>query len=318
MDTTGKLAPGIVGITVCMILVLAVALPVIGAMIATIDVEEASGTNEISQSQGLTKFTEPAEWHYSDGRVSMGGGQAQDLQDWTMFTDSMVIQAILDLEQNPVLRVFRGPGDFMMYSEADVSFDGRTLAVVGSGSGTASRTMSDDSPYVLATYVAAFGEMDYGYTDSASMGVVIGDGATMVRPIVSSSIRDNSNVTGMLFFDGRSFKAVDTGDVDLSGLSANMGTENVDGISVPTVGSVMNGDTYITGWYAPFDWTYTEDSPGAMAKTVLNILPLILVVALFVLVVRWMQSGTGGLETSAFLGGSRAPRRPNDGWRDKR
>mgnify|MGYP003312405445 CR=1 FL=1 len=49
MDSTGKLAPGIVGITVCMILVVAVALPVMGAMIGLVDRGEL-GPGEVTES----------------------------------------------------------------------------------------------------------------------------------------------------------------------------------------------------------------------------------------------------------------------------
>lgn len=313
MDATGKLAPGITGIVVCLILVMAVALPVMHAMIATIEVEEASGTNELSQTKGLTRFSEPAEWHYSDGFVSMGGGEALALEDWTMFTDSMIVQIIKDVAQNPVLRVFKGHSDFMMYWEADISYDGRTLTVSGSGSGTESLTMSDDSPYVLADYVAAFGGMDYGFIDSIRLNLVLGDGGVMVRPIVSSDLRDAANVTGLLYYDG-GFSVVDVGDVDISRLSVSTDARVVDGLSVPEVVSVYDGDTPVRGWYAPLEWTYTEKSTAAMAKTVLSILPLVLVVALFILVVRWMQAGVGRSETEAFLGSSRQ----YDGWRDKR
>lgn len=49
MDSTGKLAPGIVGVTVCMILVVAVALPVMGAMIGLVDQGEL-GPGEVTES----------------------------------------------------------------------------------------------------------------------------------------------------------------------------------------------------------------------------------------------------------------------------
>lgn len=49
MDSTGKLAPGIVGITVCLILVVAVALPVMGSMIGLVDKGEL-GPGEVTES----------------------------------------------------------------------------------------------------------------------------------------------------------------------------------------------------------------------------------------------------------------------------
>lgn len=319
MDTTGKLAPGIVGITVCLILVLAVALPVIGAMISTIDVDEASGSNDIQETPGLTKHTRAASWHYSNGLVSMDGGQAHLTDDWMMVTDSMVVQDhIVDVHEITHLTVIKEPSDYVVLSEADIRFDGQRLTVTGPlADGTGTATISDSCAYVLATYVADFGRIDYGYTGLDSAAVVLGEGGMMIKSLIDHDIR-NMEVTGAVIFDGSTFRAIDTGSIDVSGMAADMGTVSVGGLDVPEVGGITNDGAPVTGWYAPLHWEYTDDSAAAMAKTVLSILPLILVVALFVLVVRWMQAGVGGSETSAFLGGSRAPRRPNDGWRDKR
>lgn len=93
-----------------------------------------------------------------------------------------------------------------------------------------------------------------------------------------------------------------------------------DGLMVPFLDSVQSGGSDVSGWYVPLDWEYTGEGVvdrQPMVKAVLSVLPVILVVALLVLVVRWMQEDAGRPETDSFLGRGRA-RRPYDGWRDRR
>lgn len=88
-------------------------------------------------------------------------------------------------------------------------------------------------------------------------------------------------------------------------------------LEAPLLVSVSKGGSPLTGWYVPTEWEFTGQGTvmkQSLIYSVLSMIPLILVVALFILVVRWMQAGTGREETQALLG--RGP--GNDGWRDRR
>ena len=89
-------------------------------------------------------------------------------------------------------------------------------------------------------------------------------------------------------------------------------------LEVPLLESVSKGGSTLSGWYVPVEWQFTGMGTvmkESMIHTVLSIVPLILVVALVILVARWMQAESGSSETDALLGGGRLP---NDGWRDRR
>lgn len=89
-------------------------------------------------------------------------------------------------------------------------------------------------------------------------------------------------------------------------------------LEVPMLETVSHSGSLVTGWYIPIEWTHTGTGTvtvKTMIYSVLSVIPLILVVALFILVVRWMQAESGVKETDALLGGGRPK---YDGWRDRR
>lgn len=89
-------------------------------------------------------------------------------------------------------------------------------------------------------------------------------------------------------------------------------------LEVPMLETVSLAGSPVAGWFIPMEWEHTGTGTvtvKTMIYTVLSVIPLILVVALFILVVRWMQAESGVKETDALLGGGRPK---YDGWRDRR
>lgn len=89
-------------------------------------------------------------------------------------------------------------------------------------------------------------------------------------------------------------------------------------LEVPMLESVSLAGSPVAGWFIPMEWEHTGTgivTVKTMIYSVLSVVPLILVVALFILVARWMRPESGAPETDALLGGSRPK---YDGWRDRR
>lgn len=89
-------------------------------------------------------------------------------------------------------------------------------------------------------------------------------------------------------------------------------------LDVPMLEQVSRLGYSLEGWYIPIEWTHTGTGTvtvKTMIYSVVSVVPLILVVALFILVARWMRPESGVKETDALLGGGRPK---YDGWRDRR
>lgn len=406
MDATGKLAPGIVGIVVCLILVMAVALPVMNSMIATIADEEsvpgpvtATGTNAADMDDAYA-LLEPSSTAYN----------------WvfTGITDSDDVALVYEINKQQKERIVN-PSGFRLLVSSDgrtpgvvISLEGTDLKVYYSGLVNVFTIPTNDSAYIdiafkkvsgdpqlqiyrwfsaqdqewvtftdvnwvfSKTYVTGGGtwtlEPTHGFM-SGNPGSFLGDGSAFhfdtygsralavdVTPAIGLDQRvfmlDNGRILDLDDLEnpikesvsltkassgevgGPVLKATVTGASSAVEFSSSSATEVLSGtasgyvgtwtevafeggLDVPRLDSVESGGSAVSGWYVPLEWEYTgmgivDREP--IAKTVLSIVPLVLVVALFILVVRWMQAGVGRAETDAFLGS----RRRYDGWRDRR
>lgn len=407
MDATGKLAPGITGIVVCLILVMAVALPVMHAMIAAIPDEEsvpgpvtASGTNGASLDDAYA-LLEPSRTDYhwlittitdTDDVVlvfSNENGITEEVVDPSGFkilvSSSSTGRSILcTLDGNDfrvyfssIATVFTIPTNAVIYIDYEMESGVPHFKIHRFFTGADQERMDiSDVDWVFAkTYETQLGigrkwmgyEPTHGFM-SGGPSAFLGDGSAF--HMTTDGTRTLVDLTPAAGLDQRVFRLDDGRILDLDDLdvpikeaasftkatseeiggpvlrttvtsdakaidfSSSSATEVLSGtaadyvgtwtdvpfqggLDVPRLDSVSSGGSAVSGWYVPLDWEYTgmgivDREP--MAKTVLSILPLVLVVALFILVVRWMQAGVGRSETEAFLGG----RRGYDGWKDRR
>lgn len=213
MDSTGKLAPGIVGITVCLILVAAVALPVMGAMIGLVDKGETgpgtvteSGANAFDPSYPTFNYVEAPSraagcgWaivKLSDGweaRFIQNGGTvgSSSVDSYTMIvpaasaTDTgriTVSSGTVTIELEGIAHAYP---DFATGSSVNIGFAWSEpfskyivmvdVSVADSGGTHIYPYLFDDVPFVFTQHVDGMPAATHGYVSGAP-GSVMGDGA---------------------------------------------------------------------------------------------------------------------------------------------
>lgn len=211
MDSTGKLAPGIAGITVCMILVVAVALPVMGAMIGLVDRGELgpgevteSGANAFDASSPTYNYVAPPARSTTYGwaivktasgfdvRYGMSGGASgsSSVDSYTMIipgtaaSESGRVTASSDtviIELGGVLHTYA----LDVGSSVNIAFQYAVpfsyylvnvdATIVDSGGTHIYPYQFDDVPFVFAQHVDGMPAATHGYVSGAP-SAVIGDG----------------------------------------------------------------------------------------------------------------------------------------------
>ena len=212
MDSTGKLAPGIVGVTVCMILVVAVALPVMGAMIGLVDRGETgpgtvteSGANAFDPSYPTFNYVEApsrgsaygwaivklsAGW---EARFIQNGGTvaSSSVDSYTMIvpaasaTDTgriTVSSGTVTIELEGIAHAYP---EFATGSSVNIGFFWSEdfsehivraeVSVVDGGGTHIYPYLFDDVPFVFTQHVDGMPAATHGYVSGAP-GSVMGDG----------------------------------------------------------------------------------------------------------------------------------------------
>lgn len=331
---TGRLTPGIVAAVVCLIVFLAIVLPVTASMSSLIPTEDRTMENPVGSGRAvMLEAGEGATWVLdpSAGTLSLDGGDPVHVDSWFLYTARCSV-------------VYPVDGRVMVFQQSEGSFSSSNLPLkVVAFPSAASQSVrflsvqdgqdhnvaSDTTSFALASYVPGLGmEADYGYT-SGSPAAVIGGGA------IVHVVGDPQEAVGSRHYVKALWYAADPvfpGGVSIyvvPGTSTDPYPMNVRYVTVQTsetdgqvrVDSLAySGDPHIEGdplagpllgWWVPLTWT-APGEPSTVAAIV-GMVPVVLLAGLAAGVCGWAvrrprRSSPASSRSSPF----------SDGWRDAR
>ena len=318
MDETGKLSPGIMGVTICLILLMAAVIPITAAMTATIPGGMASGVNHPAQTDETyaTVINAPATLHYGADGFSYNSGEAQELTAFFFMCPSAfgVLAASTDPnDDHPFFWIYKAEtSSSFVYAEVDMSLTSSGLTITADGA----ELISSSDDWVMIDYVPAFGVAATHIFASGAINAVLGDGdGVLVKPTVTANSKtDITSIHGMIWYDKTAFMTSgETRPYEAANLRVNETNRIVDGIAVKEITSITDtsDDSVVDGWFVPLKWRVVQDGNNLMVKNLLNIVPVLLLAALILMITRWM--GRGGTSRGFIRG-----RIPGDGVRSER
>lgn len=316
MSDTGKLSPGIMGVTICLILMMAVVLPITAAMAATIPGGEASGTNHPTETSEdyATVINAPATLHYGASGFTYNGGDPVVLTDFFFMCPSAfgVLTASTDpTDPYPFFWIYKADtSSSFVYAEVDMALTSSGLTITADGT----QLVSSSDKWVMISDVPAFGMEATHIYASGEINCVLGDGTGVVVKPTSPAKDAIRNIHGMIWYDKTAFAS--SGDVrpyDAADLVALSDTMIVNGIAVKNLQRIKDtsNDSTVNGWYVPLKWRVVQDGNNLMVKALVGMVPVILLAALVLMITRWM--GRGGTSRGFVRG-----RIPGDGVRSER
>lgn len=283
-DTTGKLPGGILSIVICVVLMMAIVVPVTNGMASSIESGVYEGSNDLDAADGLMVYAEKMEMTVErqnvshnrvtiDGRgATIGSDSISDLPELYLYSPSLTLRVT---SQSAYIVADGVEAPYIMALPLTVSLANGRMTVTGEVDGE----LDDDyekawefrAPGALFTYSERF---DIPATHAhAELPVLVGHEQAIV--MASGSVNEN------LWFYGGSAHVIDNG----LAVPTEYTDETVDGGAVMRV-SEIDGN-YLDIFYAPLEW-HAEDQNAIILKLLVSIIPLILVAALIALLAFWM------------------------------
>lgn len=283
-DSTGRLPGGMVSIAACVILLMAIVIPVTNGMAASIESGVYEGSNNLDAADGPMVYAEKMEMtverqNVSHNRVTIDGSGAtigtdsiSDLSDFYLYSPSLTLK-VTSQSASVIADGVEDP--YIMALPLTVSLANGRMTVTGEVDGELEddyeKTWSFRAPGALFTYSERFGkETTHAH---AELPVLVGHKQAIV--MASGSVFEN-----LWFYDG-SAHVIDSGIEAPSEYTE----ETVDGGAVLRV-SEIDGN-YLDIFYAPIEW-HAEDQNAIIVKLLVSIIPLILAAALIALLATWM------------------------------
>lgn len=333
---TGRLTPGIVAAVVCLVVFLAIVLPVTASMSSLIPTEgDRTMDNPVGSERAvMLEAGEGATWVLdpSAGTLSLDGGDPVHVDAWFLYTARISV-------------VYPVDGRVMVFQQAEGSFSSSNLPLkvvafpspssksvrfLSVQDGQDHNVASDTTSFALASYVPGLGmEADYGFA-SGSPAAVIG-GAPIVHVVGDPQEAVGSRhyvktlwyATDPIFLPGNvSLYVVPGNSSDPYPMDAryvSVQTSETDG-QVRVDSLAYSGDPHIEGdpltgpllgWWVPLTWT-APGEPSTVAAIV-GMVPVVLLAGLVAGVCGWAvrrprKSSLASSRSSPF----------SDGWRDAR
>lgn len=290
-DTTGKLPGGILSIVICVVLMMAIVIPVTNGMAASIESGVYEGSNDLKEDYNPMIYVESMEMTVErlgvannrvtiDGRgPTIGPVPEGDLRDapadlavFYLYSAGLTLK-VTDMSAYIVADGVDEP--YIMALPLTVSLANGRMTVTGEVDGELDddyeRTWELRTPGALFTYSERF---DIPATHAqADLPVLVGHQQAIV--MASGSVQEN------LWFYGGSAHVIDNG----LAVPTEYTDETVDGGAVMRV-SEIDGN-YLDIFYAPLEW-HAEDQNAIILKLLVSIVPLVLAAALISLLAFWM------------------------------
>lgn len=265
MSSTTRLPGGIISVAVCVILLMAIVIPVTYDMAGTL--ESASGSNGISSADKAV-YTESEtivlDYQASTYMITIGG---------QTFSTSTVIH----IYSPSVVLTLHSAGVRYMDSSSNGNLGYPVTIKVGASGLTVTDGQSLTYPsakWIMYTHLsnAGYPAATHGYT---SLPVLVGPDQVMVHYALV-----NNSVSLMGFYDhGQARGLLGTQ------YTVSKETVDVDGAQVTRVTEIANGGTPYEQWYAPLTWEVEGDE---IVHLLVAIAPVILAAALITALAWWI------------------------------
>lgn len=327
MSDMGSLPPHIVGATVCLVIFMAIVLPVTAAMYSLIPDDGIRVDNEVGPERAVQMwpgrdFTERHEWRYEDGALTVDG-RPLDARPWILYSDELlatitaegeltVVQARDGYEVTGVYPdsrpvVFQTIGrQIRVYDDTHLVFDGTcdtfilTTAAPSLGAATYGLAAGDPAAVLPSGFFIAHLE---GSMDSPARAAKLLPNGDRAPPWYDAAV---------VTYDGSSFQATGQSSrpptVNMRLLTAQTSELEEGGETVLKVDSVSYDGSPMQGWWVPLGWS----APGepSMVATIVGMVPVVLLAGLVSMICAWA------------VGGRRAGPSPGrtlkDGWSERR
>lgn len=290
MDTTGRLPGGMATVAVCVIILMAIAIPITAAMVTLVP---DHGTNDLTSSdkavladEAIITISETRSTYYVtvDGSDPVAFGTTASDNNFFMMSPACVV-AVGNTGAS-VLDMTTGERTVLGLPVTITQRNGTGLMVTNSET-----FVYAGNAWVLYTWDSAFGK-DATHA-RAQLPQIIGDRAVLFGFNSSSDGVTGVAVTWAAWCEGGEVHTFGSRGYVPEYEIVKYGAANVKGIAgIATEDGSPQG---IQAWYVPYDWVISNNQ---ILNVLLQILPVLLAVGLLIGIAAWMfpRIGRGGRE----------------------